>query len=158
MKDHDLWKAYVDGVVPLGEAPQTAPLRPISLPRRRDVPLVPPVLDGSHGSLCHVSRKRLERPHCEGTLDLHGLTQARAYEALYRFVEGSYHRGRRVVLVITGKGLKAEAEGREVLKSLVPHWLDQGALRAYLWAYHPAHAIDGGSGALYVYLKKNRLI
>ena len=67
------------------------------------------------GQLDGLDRKRGERLRkgkldIEGTLDLHGMTLDRAHPALNRFILGAHHQGKRLVLVITGKG-KARDEG-----------------------------------------------
>lgn len=98
----------------------------------------------------------------EARLDLHGLNRVAAYEALSRFITSSYHQGLRHVVVITGKG-KSKAtsddwmsQGNGVLKQNVPLWLQENKIRSYILKVETAQPKDGGSGALYVYLKRNR--
>ena len=62
------------------------------------------------------------RQEIDGRLDLHGMTQAEAHDALFSYLRGRQARGARLVLVITGKGVGA-GEGRGVLKRMVPLWL-----------------------------------
>lgn len=86
----------------------------------------------------------------EAQTDLHGLRAEAARQSLWNFIDINYQAGKRCVLIIHGKGsLKAEAP---VLKNLVNHWLRQ--LPCVL-AFHSALPRDGGSGALYVLLKKH---
>ena len=86
----------------------------------------------------------------EARTDLHGLRAETARQSLWNFIELNYQAGKRCVLIIHGKGsLRAEAP---VLKNLVNHWLRQ--LPCVL-AFHSALPRDGGSGALYVLLKKH---
>lgn len=98
----------------------------------------------------------------EARIDLHGMTRDLAHEALERFIIESYKRGLRNVLVITGKGKsKATSEdwlivGEGVLKTNVPFWLDGTNLKSYILKYINAQPKDGGTGALYVYLKRKR--
>lgn len=97
----------------------------------------------------------------EGRLDLHGMTLAQAHPALLRFIADSYHKHRRLVLIITGKG-KDRDEGyampvpRGVLRHQVPHWLHGQNLSAMVLQVIPAHLRHGGDGAYYVYLKRQR--
>ena len=98
----------------------------------------------------------------EARLDLHGLTRTQAYEQLNNFLSSCYQRHLRCVLVITGKG-KSQATSENwltpsqgVLKTHVPLWLAEGYLRKIVLKFTSALPKDGGSGALYVYLKKNR--
>jgi DNA-nicking Smr family endonuclease len=60
------------------------------------------------------------------------------------------------VLVITGRGSGKERQGGGVLKSAVPRWLDEPAFRSHVLAIATAQPRDGGSGALYVMLRRTR--
>lgn len=87
----------------------------------------------------------------DATLDLHGFTRDEAHEALAHFIKTAYDRGRRRVIIITGKGTLT---GRGVLQAAAPLWL--ASLRNYILAYDYATQKDGGKGALYVLLKRKR--
>jgi DNA-nicking Smr family endonuclease len=95
--------------------------------------------------------KRGRRP-IEARLDLHGLTQIEAHLALARFVAGSRVAGRRCVLVITGHGRFSGG----ILKEAVPRWLHEAELRRHVLAIAPAQPQHGGTGALYVLLRRSR--
>jgi len=95
----------------------------------------------------------------EARIDLHGMTVDVAHSALRAFLIRSHSEGRRLVLVITGKGqsdhpLSVAEPGRGVLRRQVPHWLEQPPLRQIVLQTTPAHQKHGGSGALYVYLRR----
>jgi DNA-nicking Smr family endonuclease len=62
--------------------------------------------------------------------------------------------GKRAVLIITGKGLRGEGTG--ILRAAVPRWLNEAKLRALILSIAPAAPKDGGGGALYVLLKRQR--
>lgn len=96
-------------------------------------------------------RLRRGRRPIDGRLDLHGMTQTAAHRALERFLVECRRRGDRCVLVITGKG-----NGRGVLRSMVPRWLEEHGNRANVIAYAPAQPEHGGEGALYVLLRRRR--
>ncbi|MFV2002190.1 MAG: Smr/MutS family protein, partial [Paracoccaceae bacterium] len=86
---------------------------------------------------------------------------AEAHPALIGFVLGAHSAGRRLVLVITGKGKPGTDAGpiperRGVLKHQVPGWLAGSALRPAVLQVTQAHLRHGGSGAYYVYLKRRR--
>ena len=83
-------------------------------------------------------------------LDLHGMTQAEAHRALAGFVAGSRAGGRRCLLVITGHGRMSGG----ILKAAVPRWLGEPELRRHVLAIAPAQPDAGGSGALYVLLRR----
>jgi DNA-nicking Smr family endonuclease len=88
----------------------------------------------------------------EQTLDLHGRTQDEAHRALGGFLAAAQAAGRRCVLVVTGKGL----ESGGTLRHMVPRWLNEDASREYIVAFSPAQARHGGTGALYVLLRRRR--
>jgi DNA-nicking Smr family endonuclease len=83
-------------------------------------------------------------------IDLHGMTVPEAKEALHEFVGDCELRGYTCVRVVHGKGLGSGNRG-PVLKGKVNKWLRQwnGVL-----AFVSTRQIDGGTGALYVLLRK----
>ena len=96
---------------------------------------------------------------------MHGLRQSEAHQALISFLHRCQGKGQRWVLVITGKGKRAEQNHdtpfdmtlrREpgVLKRNVPRWLDEPELRPLVVSYTTAAIPHGGEGALYVHLRK----
>jgi DNA-nicking Smr family endonuclease len=93
----------------------------------------------------------------EATIDLHGMTLAQAHPALTRFILASFATGRRLVLVITGKGRVGAADwhsARGVLRRQVPDWLTGPPLGTVVQEILPAHRSHGGSGAYYVVLRR----
>ncbi|MFO1186898.1 MAG: Smr/MutS family protein [Alphaproteobacteria bacterium] len=107
-----------------------------------------------------LKRGRIE---IEATLDLHGLTEARAHARLNTFLKGAVEDGRRTVLVITGKGGARgggesfmPSDRRGVLREAVPRWIVEPPLCDLVWGLRPAGQRHGGAGAFYVLLKKVR--
>lgn len=97
----------------------------------------------------------------ERRIDLHGMTLAQAHPALNGFIMESYAAGNRLVLVITGKGKDKPDNDlipvrRGVLRYQVPHWLNSGPLKQAVLQVSQAHLKHGGSGAYYVYLRRQR--
>jgi len=86
----------------------------------------------------------------EHELDLHGLTVPQAREALIQFLRVVRFRGFRCVRVVHGKGLRSPGK-KPVLKEKVFHWLKQ---RDEVLALCSARSADGGTGAIYVILRK----
>lgn len=82
--------------------------------------------------------------------DLHGMTGADALAGVGRFIENSRHAGHRCVCIIHGRGLHSEGN-RPILKTRVRQYLRSH--RSVL-AYTDAPVSDGGSGAVYVLLRK----
>jgi len=97
----------------------------------------------------------------EARIDLHGMTIAEAEPELARFILRSHARGLRLVLVITGKGRRAEDRGPiparvGILRHQVPVWLTRPPLGQVVLQIAPAHVRHGGEGAYYVYLRRRR--
>ena len=82
--------------------------------------------------------------------DLHGMTSAEAVASVGRFIENNRHRGHRCVCIIHGRGLHSKGN-QPILKTRVREYLRSH--RSVL-AYTDAPVSDGGSGAVYVLLRK----
>lgn len=97
----------------------------------------------------------------DAKIDLHGMTQDEAHPALINTLLNAHAAGKRLVLVVTGKG-KARDDGGPipvrtgVLKHAVPQWLNQTPLKQIILQTNQASQSHGGSGALYVYLRRQR--
>ena len=97
----------------------------------------------------------------EGRIDLHGMTLAQAHPALIGFILSAHAAGKRLVLVITGKGKLrddfAPMPARQgILRHQVPQWLTMAPIGGLVLQIAPAHISHGGEGAYYVYLRKSR--
>ena len=118
------------------------------------------------GELIAMDRRqalRLKRGQypIDASLDLHGMTQEIAHRAFFRFVEAAARRGDRCLLVITGKGSGRSADGHRqegVLRKALPGWINASALRSHILAFHHAKLRDGGTGAYYILLRRNRIV
>jgi DNA-nicking Smr family endonuclease len=97
-------------------------------------------------------RLRRGKVTIELILDLHGQTQEQAHRNLVGFLVRAQAEGRRCVLVVTGKG----QPGGGTLRHMVPRWLNEGDNRERVVAYTPAQRHHGGTGALYVLLRRHR--
>ena len=159
----DLWREAVRDVRPLrGVRPansegsrRDAEVASARVERGRTTsPHVPlPPLDRFAG-IDRANAERLKRGlhRIEARLDLHGMTQAEAHWALSGFIAVSRAAGRRCVLVITGRGLGQNGPG--VLKSSVPRWLEEPAVRRHILAIAAAQPHHGGPGATYLLLRR----
>ena len=117
---------------------------------------LPEIRHGDAPGLDKRSARRLKRGQIkiEARLDLHGLRQEEANRTLTSFIGESYNEGKRCVLVITGKGQVSGGSG--VLRTNVPRWLNQSPNRTKILSFTHAMPTDGGTGALYVLLKRQR--
>jgi DNA-nicking Smr family endonuclease len=89
----------------------------------------------------------------QGHVDLHGLTREEAKGALERFLLAARHDGKRCVLVVHGRGLHSRDQ-IPVLKASVQLWLTRGRIARWVLAFSTARPHDGGSGAVYVLLRR----
>jgi DNA-nicking Smr family endonuclease len=145
-----LWRAALKDVRPLperGAAPEPPPPAPAA-PEVAPAPPPPPRRSGSGLDRRTAERLRRGELAIEARLDLHGMTQDEAHDALARFLARAHAAGQRCLLVITGKGA--------VLREAVPRWLDEGEARARVLATSRAQPRHGGGGALYVLLRRMR--
>jgi len=137
--------------VPLAAAP-AAPLRPQREAPRSTGP--PPLAPLERKLRRNLARGRGE---IDAALDLHGLTEAEAHNALRGFLAAAQARGDRLVIVVTGKGRASSWLGEPgVLRRLAPHWLRAPDLRAIVLGFEEAGRAHGGAGALYVRLRRAR--
>lgn len=102
-----------------------------------------------HGLLRKLRRGQFS---ISGQLDLHGLTVAEARLALTDFLHNSQVKGAQCVRIIHGKGYGSQHK-QPILKNKVNSWLQQ---RDEVLAFCSARPVDGGTGAVYVLLKRGR--
>ncbi|MFP4444558.1 MAG: Smr/MutS family protein [Spirochaetia bacterium] len=93
----------------------------------------------------------VKRMVIEAELDLHGYTVAEALEKTEQFLKNCLRKNYRKVLIIHGKGKHNDSEGR--LKKEVRQYLERHSNTGAMG--HPDRK-TGGSGALWVFLKKNK--
>jgi DNA-nicking Smr family endonuclease len=158
------------GVKPLGQAkpmPARTRRRPQAASRRADEAVVlaeslrldPADLDVESGEELRFRRegvpesvlRRLRQGAyaVRDEIDLHGLTQDEARQALGAFLAEAVLHRRRCVRVIHGKGRGSGQRG-PVLKSAVNRWLRR---HDDVFAFCSARRNDGGTGAAYVLLR-----
>lgn len=171
----DLWLSVAAGVTRRPDA--LTPSRvAMQAPAAQPTPLVPvlrapppPTPKAILPPLAPLDRKlkqRLSRGRmtADAAIDLHGYRQAEAFSALRHFLHRAQGEGARVVLVVTGKGGRpgynvgdAPAIGAGeggVLKRSVPLWLALPEFRMLVIGWEEAAQPHGGSGALYVRLRR----
>jgi len=107
------------------------------------------------------SRMNKGRLMPEGKLDLHGMTLSQAHPALTSFILRSQSAGKRLVLVVTGKGKDKPSYDfmpvqRGILRHQVPQWLRMQPVASFVLQVSQAHIKHGGEGAYYVYLRRSR--
>jgi DNA-nicking Smr family endonuclease len=140
----------------LGEKFRNAPAHDIAPSLSESLEHAPVLMDAK--AHARMTRGKLVP---EARIDLHGLTLAEAHPDLIRFILNAQSAGCRLVLVITGKGKQKPDHGpipqrMGVLRHQVPLWLRQMPLGPCVLQITEAHLKHGGSGAFYVYLRRNR--
>ena len=97
-------------------------------------------------------------------LDLHGSSLVEANERVKNFIIESFNNGYKKLLVITGKGLRSKSSGNpylsetlSTLKYAVPEYIrNDESLNKKITKISEADLKDGGTGAIYIFLKNNK--
>ena len=100
------------------------------------------------------------------SIDLHGYTLDQANKFIERFIIKSYEENINKLIVVTGKGLHSQNEkdpyvSKElsILKYSVPEFISKNKnLMNVINEITDAKIEDGGEGAFYIFLKKNKFI
>jgi DNA-nicking Smr family endonuclease len=169
----DLFAAALKDVKPLkgpvrskpqAVAPAPPPkikVEPRAAPRKSSAPM--PELKPetrAHPDRSTAEKMRRGQMAVEATLDLHGMTLARAEPALAAFLAQSQAQGLKLVLVVTGKGTRVDRDTGRIAEGAIrrefQHWLNAEKNRHRIVAFRAAHVRHGGGGAFYVLLKKVR--
>ena len=100
------------------------------------------------------------------SIDLHGLTLDEANKKIKEFILENYIQGTNKLIIVTGKGLHSQninnpyiSKKFGILKNSIPEYIKNNLdLMKLISSIEEADIKDGGSGAFYIYLKKNRYI
>jgi DNA-nicking Smr family endonuclease len=156
------------GPLPLPEPQGHEPEKPALRPLGRAKPFLPayqappPRGAGPDKAMDPAIHRKVRRGRIDidGTIDLHGMNQAEARAALYRYIGARAARGARTLLVITGKGAKSDNDyiaamtERGILRTMLPIWLGEPGLAPLVSGWSPAARGHGGEGAYYVRLRR----
>ena len=88
-------------------------------------------------------------------IDLHGMSSEQARQAVTAFLTRAYLDGKRCVLIVHGRGRNSKDQV-PVLKRSLTSWLARGQWARCVLAFTSARPCDGGTGALYVLLRRDR--
>ena len=170
-KDVDLFAAAMSGVKPLKGHKPTGRAKTVIPRPKAEGPLGPqerslaapgmtkaPELSVDDQNFDRDISRSLSRGKLvpQASLDLHGMTLAAAERAVSTFLEDVTARDLRVVLIVTGKGLRLEG-GRMLggrIRSEFVGWLNRADNRHRVRAVRAAHPRHGGGGAFYVLLRR----
>ena len=101
-----------------------------------------------------------------GSIDLHGYSLEEANKSIENFIVTSYQEKINKLIVVTGKGIHSQNEkdpyvskDLSILKYSVPEFISNNKnLMKIIYEMKDAKIEDGGSGAFYIFLKKNKSI
>ena len=99
-------------------------------------------------------------------IDLHGYTLENANKTIEVFIKESFSESVNKIIVVTGKGLHSQNEkdpyvskDLSILKYSVPEFINKNNdLMKMIYEIKDAKIDDGGEGAFYIFLKKNKFI
>jgi DNA-nicking Smr family endonuclease len=97
------------------------------------------------------------------SIDLHGYTLDEANKVIFDFIKNCFEEKVNKIIVVTGKGLHSENEKNpyvskdlSILKYSIPEYIiNNKSLMNIINEIKDAKIEDGGSGAFYIFLKKN---
>ena len=100
------------------------------------------------------------------SIDLHGCTLEEANKTIEEFIYQSFNEKVNKIIVVTGKGLHSQNEKNpyvskdlSILKYSVPKFIENNkSLMKIIYEMKHASIEDGGAGAFYIFLKKNKSI
>ncbi|MGA9583537.1 MAG: Smr/MutS family protein [Allosphingosinicella sp.] len=167
-----LWAKVVESVRPLSgvdlpsvpssraeAGAQEAPKLDPGLRRGAAAPPPPPARKPPGETLDGSWDRRLSRGLVapDSMVDLHGHNLATAYDLLDRRLEQAIGSGARLMLLVTGKPPGPERSAkRGVIRGAVGDWLHASRHSGRIAAVRNAHPRHGGSGALYIVLRRPR--
>jgi len=176
MQDDDLFAREMSGVTPLKREPRERLVKTeaIDVNQRRQAATqlgarsdnylsddgVPPldawyVLEFKRPGIQNGVYRKLRLGHydIEARLDLHRFTVAEARTEIWSFFKEARRLGLRTLLITHGKGFgNKEKSGSGVLKGYVNRWLTD---IEDVQAFHSAQPQHGGTGSVYVLLRKS---
>ena len=108
--------------------------------------------------------KKFKRSNKIIEIDLHGFSLEHANRKIEEVIIKAYERSVYKIIVVTGKGLHSEndknpyvSKDLSILKYSVPEFIENNkTLMNLILEIKEAKVEDGGSGAFYLYLKRNK--
>ncbi len=91
----------------------------------------------------------------QAAIDLHGMSAVPARAAVEAFIKEAVLVGHRCVLIVHGRGHNSK-DNVPVLKARLMNWLAGGRIGRVVLAFTSARPADGGTGAVYVLLRRRR--
>ncbi|KKC24743.1 Smr/MutS family protein [Sphingomonas sp. SRS2] len=133
---------------------------PARVPAATPVAQQKPLADSLDGGWDRRLRRGVTQP--DWTIDLHGHTLDSARRLLDNALDQALAEGVRVILLITGKPPRDGDRGddgrprRGLIRASIGSWLESSRHAARIAAVRNAHPRHGGTGALYIILRRER--
>ena len=114
--------------------------------------------------MIRIIKKKIFKSYLTKSIDLHGYTLDQANTAVEQFITQAFSEEINKLIIVTGKGIHSNNEKNpyvsqdlSILKYSVPEFISKNKkLMGMINEIKDAKIEDGGSGAFYVYLKKNK--
>jgi DNA-nicking Smr family endonuclease len=178
LSEEELWTMATDGAAPLADRrhrikPAAQPLSIAQEPLDADLAAYDELralvtgevpfdiadtdefIEGAARGLDHHVLRKLRRGDfaVQGHVDLHGLLKDEAKQTLEQFLAQARTARKRCVLVVTGRGLHSKDQV-PVLKDALKRWMATARFARHVLAFVSARQHDGGTGAVYVLLRR----
>lgn len=159
INDIHAWLEVTQGITPI-TTNRVAVVKPISKQRVESVGFAMPSSRSSAiehnlhvGDKSNIDRHTIQKIDSgkypiDESIDLHGFTQEGAFLTFERFILSAIQKKYRLLLVIVGKG--------EVLSKKLPLWVNTPNIRPFILRISIADSKNGGKGAFFIFLKRNR--
>lgn len=170
MQDLELWKSYIDQVDKLDKKPinNSRPALIIAEPKHSNQVALPSNFIRKQevqrrklqlASTADIDNTLLKKMNAgelaiDGKIDFHGKIIKNAHVEFLSFVANAYAANKRLLLVITGKGLNSS--GVTLIRTELPHWVNDHRIAHTVLRFCFAHRKHGGEGAYYILLRKNK--
>ncbi len=148
-KDKKIWNFYVSNLKSIKRAEKKIEYF------SSNSQVVPRVLkSNTNFALEAKAKKRLKSKNFffDAIVDLHGKTEAQAFEVVKNFIKNSYLDEHKNIIIVTGKGINSQGK----LKLKTPLWLKNEELSKFIVGFEAMPNNRGGGGALFVKLKNKK--
>ena len=160
-EDRELWENYTQSIEPFKKDKNTQKKGSKKTEDHSAKPMIQPMAQhgASEKELIDFDRKifrqiKSGKTPINAKLDLHGYTQKEAFALLEQFISSCFSNGKRITIIITGKGAGNRGESLGILRRNLPYWLNHPTLKPYVLSFCQSDIKHGGAGAFYVIIRK----
>ena len=145
-KDKKIWNFYISNLKSIKKADKNKKINLSTISGIKKI-----LKPNANFILDNKIKKQLKskKLNFDAIIDLHGKTEAQAYELIKNFVKDCYFNNFKSIMIVTGKGTNSKGK----LKLKTPLWLKSELLSKYVVGFETMPHDKGGEGALFVQLK-----